>query len=97
MFLKLEFGFSPVAVVQQYNRQVTHITHKHNKNTTVNDTTTANTYTIHPAKTNKTKTTENTKKHLLNHQFSLFTHFTSLHSTSRTPLYLTRFTRHFIF
>jgi hypothetical protein len=50
-----------VAVVQQYNRQVTHITHKAQtqyKNTTINDTTTANTYTVYPATTNTTKTTK---------------------------------------
>jgi hypothetical protein len=45
--VKLQLGFSPVAVVQQYNRQVTQITHKQStntkhKNTTINDTTTAN-------------------------------------------------------
>jgi hypothetical protein len=27
IFVKLQLGFNPVAVVQQYNRQVTHITH----------------------------------------------------------------------
>jgi hypothetical protein len=32
IFAKLQLGFSPVAVVQQYNRQVTHITHKQNTN-----------------------------------------------------------------
>jgi hypothetical protein len=29
----LQLGFSPVAVVQQYNREVTHITHKQSTNT----------------------------------------------------------------
>jgi hypothetical protein len=33
IFVKLQLGFSPVAVVQQYNRQVTHITHKQSTNT----------------------------------------------------------------
>jgi hypothetical protein len=28
IFVKLQLGFSPVAVVQQYNRQVTHYTNK---------------------------------------------------------------------
>jgi hypothetical protein len=31
--VKLQLGFNPVAVVQQYNRQVTHITHKQSTNT----------------------------------------------------------------
>jgi hypothetical protein len=45
IFVTLQLGFSPVAVVQQNNRQVTHITHntKTQQNTTINDTTTANT------------------------------------------------------
>jgi hypothetical protein len=48
IYVKLQLGFSPVAVVQQYNRQVTHITHRNkaqtqHKNTTINGTTTANT------------------------------------------------------
>jgi hypothetical protein len=50
LFVKQQLGFNPVAVVQQYNRQVTDITHKEStntttqyKNTTINDTTTANT------------------------------------------------------
>jgi hypothetical protein len=59
IFVKLQLGFNLVAVVQQYNRQVTHITHKQrktqHKNTTIHDITTANTYTIHPATTNTTK------------------------------------------
>jgi uncharacterized membrane protein len=33
IYIKLELGFSPVAVVQQYNRQVTYITHKQNTKT----------------------------------------------------------------
>jgi hypothetical protein len=33
IFVKLQLGFNPVAVVQQYNRQVTHITHKQSTNT----------------------------------------------------------------
>jgi hypothetical protein len=47
IFVKLQLGFNPVAVVQQYNRQVTQITHKQStntiQNTTINDNTTANT------------------------------------------------------
>jgi hypothetical protein len=47
IYINLQLGFSPVAVVQQYNRQVTQITHKQStntiQNTTINDTTTANT------------------------------------------------------
>jgi hypothetical protein len=73
-----------VAVVQQYNRQVTQITHKAQtqyKTTTINDTITANTYTIHPVATNTTKLQQiQQQKHLLNHQFSL--HFASLRYTS---------------
>jgi hypothetical protein len=59
LYVKLQLGFNPVAVVQQYNRQVTHFTQTQYKNTTINDTTTANTYTILPATTN---TTNRTKK-----------------------------------
>jgi hypothetical protein len=33
IYVKLQLGFNPVAVVQQYNRQVTHITHKQNTKT----------------------------------------------------------------
>jgi hypothetical protein len=33
IFVKLQLGFSPVAVVQQYNKQVTYITHKQSTNT----------------------------------------------------------------
>jgi hypothetical protein len=33
IFVKLQLGFNPVAVVQQHNRQVTHITHKQSTNT----------------------------------------------------------------
>jgi hypothetical protein len=33
IFVRLQLGFNPVAVVQQYNRQVTQITHKHNTKT----------------------------------------------------------------
>jgi hypothetical protein len=33
IFVELQLGFNPVAVVQQYSRQVTHITHKHNTKT----------------------------------------------------------------
>jgi hypothetical protein len=59
IFVKLQLGFNQVAVVQQNNRQVTHIIHKQRttqyKNTTINDTTTTNTYTILPATTNTTK------------------------------------------
>jgi hypothetical protein len=56
IFVKLQLGFGPVAVVQQYNKQVTYIAHKQStntiqiqytttqyKNTTINDITTANT------------------------------------------------------
>jgi hypothetical protein len=33
IFVKLQLGFSPVAVVQQQNRQATHITHIQSTNT----------------------------------------------------------------
>jgi hypothetical protein len=33
IFVKLQLGFNPVAVAQQYNRQVTQITHKQSTNT----------------------------------------------------------------
>jgi hypothetical protein len=33
IFVKLQLGFNSVAVIQQYNRQITHITHKHNTKT----------------------------------------------------------------
>jgi hypothetical protein len=93
IFVKLQLGFNPVAVVQQYNRQVTHITHKQRKsqykNTTINDTTTTNTYTVHPATTNTTNTTKTFTKP------PIFTCLTSLHFTSRPSLYLTHFTLFF--
>jgi hypothetical protein len=48
IFVKLQLSFNPVSVVQQYNRQLTHISHikaqTQYKNTTINDTTTANTH-----------------------------------------------------
>jgi hypothetical protein len=34
--IKLQLDFIPVAVVQQYNRQVTHITHKQSTNKQTN-------------------------------------------------------------
>jgi hypothetical protein len=47
IFVKLQLGFNPVAVVQQYNRQVhilqTNKAQTQYKNTKINDTTTANT------------------------------------------------------
>jgi hypothetical protein len=33
IFVKLQLGFNPVAVVRHYNRQITQITHKQSTNT----------------------------------------------------------------
>jgi hypothetical protein len=76
IIVKLQLGFNPVAVVQQYNRQVTQITHKvqtQYKNT-INYTTTAN---INNTSSYNKNYNKYNKTNLLNHQFSL--HFTLLH------------------